>query len=132
MMQAIPNQDVAILGVPGLFIGMIFGYFLGGMEDLSFNYRIGLGIIISFFGGMITSLLFLTATLELSTPIATLEVILIILSYFGGYALGAVANWAPLPEKPQERHIIFEPDDDDDFDREIEEAMGGDFKANNS
>ena len=60
------------------------------------------------------------------------QFIFIILSYLGGYALGAVANWAPLPEKPAKRHIIYEPDDDDEFDREIEEAMGSDFKANNS
>ena len=83
---------------------------------------------------MITSLIGYTLFTMgfLFIPITTFEVILIILSYFGGYALGAVANWAPLPEKPPKRHIIFEPDDDDDFDKEIEEAVGGDFKASNS
>ncbi|MHA2352952.1 MAG: hypothetical protein ACXAC0_02775 [Candidatus Thorarchaeota archaeon] len=133
-MQVIPTLDVAILGVPGILIGLLFGYILGGMTSLSFDYRIGLGIIISFFGGMITALIGHTLFTMglLLIPITTFEVILIILSYFGGYALGAVANWAPLPEKPPKRHIIFEPDDDDDFDKEIEEAMGGDFKANNS
>ena len=133
-MQVIPTLDVAILGVPGLLIGLFFGYVLGGMTSLSFDYRIGLGIIISFFGGMITSLIGYTLFTMgfLFIPITTFEVILIILSYFGGYALGAVANWAPQPEKPPKRHIIFEPDDDDDFDKEIEEAVGGDFKASNS
>ncbi|KXH70515.1 MAG: hypothetical protein AM326_04245 [Candidatus Thorarchaeota archaeon SMTZ-45] len=124
--------DVAILGAPGLLIGIASGYFIGGMEDLNFNTRFGLGVIISFFGGMITSLLFLTMDLGLPITITTYEVILIILSFFGGYILGAIANWAPLPEKPPKRHVIFEPSDEEDFDREIEEAMGGDFKANNS
>ena len=126
-MQGTPTLENAIFAVPGLLIGMLLGYVIGGTDDFTMNYRIGLGIIVSFFAGMITGLLF-----YVQFSLSTFEVILIILSYFGGYALGAVANWAPLPEKPPKRHIIFEPDDDDDFDREIEEAMGGDFKANNS
>ncbi len=130
-MQGIPNVDVAILGVPGILLGLLCGYIFGGMTSLSFNYRIGLGVIISFFGGLITGLLFISEPLVSYLPfeVGTFEMILMILSYFGGYALGAVANWAPLPEKPAERHIIFEPDDDDDFDREIEDALSG---ANNS
>jgi hypothetical protein len=133
-MQGTPTTDVAFLGVPGLLIGLLFGYVLGGMSSLSFNYRIGLGFIISFFGGFITGLLFISEPLNsyLTFPVGTFELIFMILSYLGGYILGAVSNWAPLPEKPPKRHIIFEPDDDDDFDREIEEALGGDFKANNS
>ena len=126
-MQGTPTLENAIFAVPGLLIGMLLGYVIGGTDDFTMNYRIGLGLIVSFFAGMITGLLF-----YVQFSLSTFEVILIILSYFGGYALGAVANWAPLPEKPPKRHIIFEPDDDDDFDREIEEAMGGDFKANNS
>ncbi|MHA2322535.1 MAG: hypothetical protein ACXACG_12860 [Candidatus Thorarchaeota archaeon] len=117
-MQGTPTIDVGILGIPGLMIGLMFGYFLGGMTSLNFNYRIGLGIIVSFFGGLITALLFNSDPIRTYLPdtisISTFEVILIILSYFGGYALGAVANWGPLPEKPPERHIIYEPDDDDD------------------
>ncbi|MFW9973857.1 MAG: hypothetical protein ACFFDQ_01140 [Candidatus Thorarchaeota archaeon] len=122
--------DFTILGAPGILIGIIFGYSIGGMDDLNFTYRIGLGVIVSFFGGMITSLLFTYVQL---VPIAinTYEVLFIILSFFGGYALGAISNWAPLPDKTPKRHVVFEPDDDD-FDKELEEAMGGDFKANNS
>ena len=135
-MQFTSPTDVSILGLPGLIIGLMFGYILGGMDSLNFNYRIGLGVIVSFFAGLITALLFnsqpINSFLPESVSIRTFEVIFIILSYFGGYALGAVANWAPLPDKPPKRHIIFELDDDDDFDKEIEEAMGGDFKANNS
>jgi len=133
-MQGTPTTDVAILGVPGLLIGLVLGYVLGGMSSLSFNYRIGLGFIISVFGGFITGLLFIAEPLSLylTFPVGTFELVFMILSYLGGYILGAVSNWAPLPEKPPKRHIIYEPDDDDDFDREIEEAMGGDFKANNS
>ncbi len=135
-MQFTSPTDASILGVPGLFVGLAFGYMLGGMTSLNFNYRIGLGVIISFFAGLITALLFISdpinSFLPESVTVRTFEVIFIILSYLGGYALGAIANWAPLPEKPPERHVVFELDDDDEFDREIEEAMGGEFKANNS
>ena len=123
-MQTIPSIDDAAFAVPGLLIGMLLGYIIGGSEDLSMSYRIGLGIIISFFAGLITGLL-----LSDQFTVTAFVFILIIFSYFGGYALGAIANWAPMPDKPAKRHIIFEPDDDDDFDREIEEALGG---ANNS
>ena len=133
-MQGTPNIDVAILGVPGILIGLVLGYIIGGMTSLNFNYRIGLGIVFSSFGGMITALVFSSDPIRDFLPfvVGPFEFILIIVSYLGGYILGAVSNWAPLPEKPAKRHIIYEPDDDEDFDREIEEALGGDFKANNS
>ena len=131
-MQGTPSIDVAILGVPGLLVGLLFGYTFGGMSSLSLNYRIGLGIITSFFGGLITGLLFMSQPLSSYIPflIGPFEVILMILSYLGGYVLGAISNWAPLPEPSLKRHIIYEPDDDEEFDREIEEVLGG--KANNS
>lgn len=128
-MQVAPTLDTALLGVPGIFIGLFLGYFIGGNESFRAIDRIGLGIISSIFGGVIT-----TVVLMIFIPtIATLEAIFIILSYFGGYALGAVSNWAPEPEKAPKRHIVYEPDDDDDaFDREIEETLRGGQKANKS
>ncbi len=130
-MQIGPTLDTALLGVPGIFIGLILGYFLGGYESFRAIDRIGLGIISSIFAGVIT-----TVVLMIFIPtVGTIEAIFIILSYFGGYALGAVSNWAPTPEKPRKSHIIYEPDDDDDdkaFDREIEETLRGEHKANKS
>ncbi len=134
-MQIGSTLDATILGGPGIVIGLIFGYALAGMTSLNASYRIGLGVIVSFFGGLITSLLFMSEpiTTFIAFTVGPFEVLLIIVSYFGGYALGAIANWAPLPEKPPKRHIVYEPEDDDEFDRELEEAMGGSgFKANNS
>jgi hypothetical protein len=65
--------------------------------------------------------------------LSTFEAIFIVLSYFGGYCIGALSNWAPTPEKPPKTHIIYEPDDDDEaFDREIEETLRGEHKANKS
>jgi hypothetical protein len=49
----------------------------------------------------------------------------IILAYAGGYILGMALNWKSPPKSGPKSHIIYEPDDDDDFDREIEEALGG-------
>ncbi len=130
-MQVAPTLDTALLGVPGLFLGLFLGYFIGGNESFRAIDRIGLGIISSIFGGVIT-----TVVLMIFIPtVGTIEAIFIILSYFGGYALGAVFNWAPTPEKPPKSHIIYEPDDDDDdkaFDREIEETLRGEHKANKS
>jgi hypothetical protein len=122
-MQIIPSSyEDALIAVPGLLIGLALGYIIAGQEDLAAKYRIGLGIIPSVFSGVIT----------ISLAIEIFKALLIIISFFGGYVLGAIANWAPLPEKPPKRHIVFELDDDDEFDSEIEDALGEDFKANNS
>ncbi len=127
-MQVAPTLDTALLGVPGILIGLLLGYTIGGHESFRTIDRIGLGIISSVFAGVITSVV-----LMIFVPVTTFEAIFIISSYFGGYALGAVSNWAPTPEKPPKRHIVYEPDDDDEaFDREIEETLRGEHKANKS
>ncbi|MFW9786216.1 MAG: hypothetical protein ACFFE2_16245 [Candidatus Thorarchaeota archaeon] len=134
-MQITPVLDIATLGIAGIFMGLLFGYAIGGMSSLGFSYRAGLGVIISVFGGMITGLVALTlapTTPFLPSEITSFDLLLLVMSFLGGYILGATANWAVLPDSEVKRHVIFEPDDDDEFDREIEEAMGGDFKANNS
>ncbi|MFW9811058.1 MAG: hypothetical protein ACFFF9_01235 [Candidatus Thorarchaeota archaeon] len=128
-MQAPPTLEMAILGVPGVLIGLGLGYYFGGYERFRAIDRIGMGIISSIFAGVITAFLIMNYWILLTT----FEVIFIVLSYFGGYVLGAVSNWAPTPEKPKESHIIHEPDDDDEaFDREIEDALSGKYKSNKS
>ncbi len=120
--------DMALLGVPGILIGLLLGYAFGGLERFGTIDRIGIGIIISIFAGVIT-----TVVLMIFLPLTTYDAIFIILSYFGGYFLGAASNWAPTSEKPPKRHIVYEPDDDDEaFDREIEDALRGEHKSNKS
>ncbi len=127
-MQAAPTLDMAIIGVPGILLGMGLGYFFGGYESFKAIDRIGMGIISSIFAGVITAIVIM-----IYIPLSTFEVIFVVLSYFGGYCIGALSNWAPTPEKPPKTHIIYEPDDEDEeFDREIEEALTGEYKANNS
>lgn len=127
-MQVAPTLDTAVLGVPGILIGLFLGYTFGGYESFKAIDRIGMGIISSIFAGVIT-----TVVLMIYIPLTSFEAIFIVLSYFGGYALGAASNWAPTPEKPPKSHIIYEPDDDDEaFDREIEETLRGEHKANKS
>lgn len=127
-MQIAPTLDTALLGVPGILIGLLLGYIFGGYESFRAIDRIGMGIISSIFAGVITSVI-----LMIYVPLTTYEAIFIVLSYFGGYILGAASNWAPTPEKPPKTHIVYEPDDDDEaFDREIEETLRGEHKANKS
>lgn len=134
-MQVPPTLDMAILGVPGVIIGLGLGYYFGGYESFRAIDRIGMGILSSIFAGVITSFLIMSNN-EIMTylpPVGTFEVIFIVLSYFGGYVIGAVSNWAPTPEKPRENHIVYEPDDDDEaFDKEIEDALSGEYKSNKS
>jgi hypothetical protein len=119
-MQATPTLDVALVGIPGLLIGLILGYIIGGMKDFRLIDRVGLGIIISGIGGILLSL-----AIGFFIPITSPEIFFIVLSFVGGYAFGLFLNWTPPVSKKKKHHIIYEPDDEDAFDREIEEALGG-------
>ena len=119
-MQLAPTIDMALIGLPGILLGMLLGYVFGGLESLRTRERLGLGVFSSVIGGMIISLI-LMAYIE----IRTMEIFFIILSFFGGYMLGVFSNWAPTPRPRKARHIMYDPDDEDEeFDRQIEEALG--------
>ena len=119
-MQATPTLDIALLGLPGLFLGLVIGYSVGGMISLRLIDRIGLGIVISGVGGLILSLL-----ISFFIPITSLVMMFVVLAFVAGYGLGLFFNWTPPVETGPKSHIIYEPDDDEAFDREIEEALGG-------
>jgi len=119
-MQVAHTLDIALMGIPGLLIGLVVGYIIGGIPSLRVINRLSLGIAISGIGGLILSLL-----LSLYFPIGSLEIVFVILSFMGGYILGLILNWTTPIKSGPKNHTIYEPDDDDDFDREIEEALGG-------
>ena len=119
-MQITPTLDIALMGIPGLFLGLVIGYMIGGMANLRSVDRIGLSIGISGVGGLILSL-----AISFFIPITSLVTMFIILAFIGGNILGLVLNWTPPVDSGPINHIIYEDDDDDAFDREIEEALGG-------
>jgi len=119
-MQVTQTLDIAPLGIPGLLIGLLIGYVIGGQSSFRILDRFGLGLIISGIGGLILSLLISTFI-----PIDSLVIVFIVLAFAGGYCLGLFLNWAPPISAKPKNHIIYEPDDDDAFDKEIEEALGG-------
>jgi len=118
-MQVTQTLDIALLGLPGLVLGVVIGYVIGGQSRFRSIDRFGLGVVISGIGGLILSLL-----LSISVPIHSLEMVFVVLSLAGGYYLGLILNWVPPINPRPMNHIIYEPDDDDAFDREIEEALG--------
>jgi len=119
-MQVGPTLDIALIGIPGILLGLLIGYVIGGMPSFRLTDRIGLGIIISGAGGLILSL-----AISFFITIGYLEILFVILAFAGGYILGLFLNWKPPINTKTKQHIIYEPDDDDAFDREIEEALGG-------
>ena len=119
-MQITPTLDVALMGLPGFFLGLVIGYMIGGMTSLRLVDRIGLSVVISGVGGLILSL-----AINSFISITSLVTMFIILAFIGGNILGLALNWAPPVGSGPKSHIIYEPDDDDAFDREIEEALGG-------
>ncbi|MHA2023774.1 MAG: hypothetical protein ACTSWQ_08955 [Candidatus Thorarchaeota archaeon] len=119
-MQVTPTLDIALVGLPGFFLGLVMGYMIGGMTSLRLVDRIGLSIVISGVGGLILSL-----AISFFISITSFVTVFIILAFVGGISLGLVLNWTPPVGSGPKSHIIYEPDDDDAFDREIEEALGG-------
>jgi hypothetical protein len=104
----------AIYGLPSLFVGVGLGYIVGGMKSLKVSDRLLLGLASSTIGGLAV-VLALTTFLSFSSS----GVILSILSSGGGFIFGAGTHWdAPAKPKPKS-HIIYEPEEDDEFDREI-------------
>ena len=111
-------QIIQFWSVP-LFIGLGFGYTLGGMTELSQTSKIAAMPILSVLGGYI-----LAAAFTLSLSVEWNLVILSILSFFGGGILGMISNWNTATERAPRRAITFAPEDDEVFDREIKEALG--------
>ena len=119
-MQVTHSLDIALVGIPGLLIGVIIGYLVGGMSSLRVVDRIGLGVVISGISGFILSLV-----IGFFIPLTTIEIGFVIFAFGGGFVLGLILNWRPPIKSGPKNHIIYEPDDDDAFDKEIEEALGG-------
>ena len=108
----------ALYGIPSLFVGIGLGYIVGGIKSLKSSDRLLLGLTSSTIGGL-ALVLALTAFL----PFSSSGVILSILAFGGGFIFGAGIHWdAPAKPKPKS-HIIYEPEDDDAFDREIEKVF---------
>jgi hypothetical protein len=102
----------------------MIGRFLGGQKKLRASDRIGLGIVIGILGGLILYLLIANLGIVETTSVFP---VLNVLFMLGSTIFGASTNWKRPAQKKLKSHIIFDLDDDDDeqFDREIEEAFKG-------
>jgi len=119
--QMLPPLELIEYGIPPVLVGLIIGYAIGGSPHLSIRERIGFAVVICLLGGLTLSVLMFAWL-----PVTTQSVLFGIISFAGGYAFGTIYHWRP-PEKPaSKQHVIFEPEDDEDFDREIDKALGRD------
>ncbi|MHA1771069.1 MAG: hypothetical protein ACTSYL_13010 [Candidatus Thorarchaeota archaeon] len=118
-MQLIPYETLIIYSIPSILLGIGAGYVLGKQSNLGSKSRVGLSIVIGFIGGLMVAL-FTSVLREGSASLYLLST----LSFLGGIFFGLVAGWVPTPHR-YVHHIIYEDDDEDAFDREIEEALHG-------
>jgi hypothetical protein len=122
-MQPVTTIDISIVILPSILLGVVIGYFIGEMRSLRVIDRILLSIIASSISGVIISLL-----LNSIVPITTFSVVLSAMSVLGGLILGLWYNWTSPAEPSPKSHIIYEYDDDE-FDREIDQALGRENRA---
>jgi len=108
----------AVYGIPSLIVGLGFGYIVGSMKSFKLSDRLLLGLASCAIGGLAISLA-LTAFL----PFSVSGTILSILAFAGGFIFGAGIHWdSPAKSKPK-FHIIYEPEEDGEFEREIEKVF---------
>ena len=119
-MQVALNESTIIYIVPSIIIGAVVGYAIGGRTNLIATERILYGGIVSLIGGIMTALIIAS----FFQP-DQFSFLLAVLSFAGGSAFGMGVNWTATPKKEAKRHVIFEPEDDEEFDREIEDAFKG-------
>ncbi|MHA1960344.1 MAG: hypothetical protein ACW99U_08945 [Candidatus Thorarchaeota archaeon] len=112
-----------LFAVPAAFLGFMIGRFLGGQKKLRASDRIGLGFVVGILGGLILSLVIATLGVVETTSVFT---VLNVLFMVGGTIFGASTNWKKPAQKKIKSHIVYDfEDDDEQFDREIEEAFKG-------
>ncbi|RDE15947.1 MAG: hypothetical protein C4K48_02875 [Candidatus Thorarchaeota archaeon] len=119
-MQPINTLEISTVILPSILLGVMLGYSIGTMRSYGIARRAALVLILSIISGVI-----LLIPLAYVVPISTFTVLLSSLSVLGGAILGLFYNWTPPVEPVRKSHIIYETDDDEEFDREIKESLGG-------
>ncbi|NHI83949.1 MAG: hypothetical protein EAX81_06580 [Candidatus Thorarchaeota archaeon] len=119
-MQPFTPYDRFLFGAPGLLIGFIVGYAIGGAKRLTLRDRALIGLSFTLLGGTIIIL-----ALGSIIDVGTFEAVLSILSTGAGFGLGLASNWE-LPDQPISRpKVVFDPEEaDKEFDKQLNEALG--------
>ncbi|MFW9965624.1 MAG: hypothetical protein ACFFEA_00585 [Candidatus Thorarchaeota archaeon] len=120
--------DALYAGLPGLAIGFLAGYILGASKSLSTKDRFFIALTVGLFGGVIIAFLLLTGGIIVVGPEGnpSMTVLLSIMSTFGGIGVGAAMHWQPFASTPPKRRVTFDPEEDDEeFDRQLREGLGG-------
>jgi hypothetical protein len=125
-MEESPLQDLEIFssivyGFPPIIFGTFFGYILGSKEKIPSVYRALLCAIISVGGGYLLA----QYALDLLIPVTFNFIILSIMGFAGGVILGMILNWKPYQHVPIPQHILYEPEDEEEFDKELDDAIHG-------
>lgn len=118
-MQLIPYEPLLFFSVPSVILGIATGYLTGKQSQLSASNRVGMGLAISIIAGLIVALI--VSEYREATSISYL---LSIVSFIAGTLFGLAIGWIPSPHR-YTHHIVYDGDEDEEFDREIEEALKG-------
>lgn len=123
MLQPFTPIEALTAGLPGLLLGFLVGYMLGATKSFSSRDRFFIALAVGVLGGIVIILILSTTGL---VTVSSVEILLSIMATFGGIGVGAVLHWQPFASPPPKRHITFDPEEDDEeFDRQINEALGG-------
>lgn len=116
-MQVMAAMD-AIVSLASMLLGMGCGYAIGALKDTRRWERIALGGLVSIIGGFLVSLIFGSYVMMHIPPIP-----LQIASFTVGTIVGGAWHWQTPIRQRSSTHIIFKPDDDEEFDRKIDEVF---------
>jgi hypothetical protein len=121
-MQGLEYAQLMVYGIPGILLGFVLGYLIGGSSSLRFLERIGIGVAVGIMGGIILSLFIAV----LITP-NDFSILLSIIATSTGIIFGEMMNWSPIEKAGSKSHIIFNPEEDDEeFERQLKSFMDSD------
>ena len=120
-MQGLDIYGSIVYGFPPIIIGLFFGFILGPREKMPHLIRVVLSIIISIGGGYILALYVFDPLITANSNL----ILLCIMAFEGGVILGMIIRWKPYIHEYVDERIIYELDDDEEFDRQLDDAIHG-------
>ncbi len=118
-MQGLDYWQLIVYALPGIFLGIMLGYLIGGTRSLRLIDRIGLGLVVGVIGGIIISLM-LVAIVD---P-GDYGILLAIIANTAGIIFGEIINWAPIQKTSKKSHILFDPEEEEkEFERQLKSFM---------
>ncbi|MBD3407973.1 MAG: hypothetical protein GF411_17770 [Candidatus Lokiarchaeota archaeon] len=121
-MQATVSSINVFVGIIGFIFGIIIGYVIGSKKKFRLLNRLIYLFVFTMFAGVMAYIL-----TYIFVSLGPYDLIIALLSAFGGSFFGVVINWAPTEKNTPNRRVIFDLEEDDElFEQQIRKLLDAD------